>query len=381
MKLLSREQIEALAKFKSENFLTTSFYLETDKGRLTKKEITLSFKNLFNNSKSQLGQMDISKQKKDSLSRDLEKINQFCSQNLNSYNHAGLAIFSCYGQKFWQFFNLPDSPRNRIIFDINPYVRTLSAILNEHNRICMLTIDRKEAKWYDIFMGDIQLLESLEGKIPSKVREGGWEGYESKRIERHIDNLLRDYFKKAVKMTFDLFKKNNFDWLFLGCMDEYGADLEPLLHPYLKKKLKGRLKTKPSDSPSKILKEAIELEKSLTKQGEAEIVNRYVSELKKGGLAVSGLKNTLRSLNRGEVQTLLITRSFSKPGRICPKNRFLFLDEKRCPSCDIKTEPVIDIIDEAVESAFDKRGQVKHINPPAMLRRYGNFGALLRYKT
>jgi len=40
----------------------------------------------------------------------------------------------------------------------------------------------------------------------------------------------------------------------------------------------------------------------------------------------------------------------------------------------------MDIIDEAVESALGKRAQVIHMDPPSLLSRYGDIGALLRYK-
>ena len=110
-------------------------------------------------------------------------------------------------------------------------------------------------------------------------------------------------------------------------------------------------------------------------------MSQFISVLEKGGLATSGLKETLRSLNRGGVQTLLITRHLSKPGRACPKCDFLYVDEIKCPSCQRKTEPLMDVIDEAVESAMDKKAQVRHINPPSKLSRYGDIGAFLRYKT
>jgi peptide subunit release factor 1 (eRF1) len=130
-----------------------------------------------------------------------------------------------------------------------------------------------------------------------------------------------------------------------------------------------------------LLKESLDLKQKLKKQEKEDIVRRFIAELEKGGLAASGLKNTLRKLNRGEAQTLLVTRHFSKPGRICPKCNLLFEDELRCTSCQRKTEKVVDIIDEAVEAAMVKRSQVKHINPPSGLRKYGDIGVLLRYKT
>jgi len=381
VKLSSREQIASLSKFKSDRFLTTSFYLNTDKSHLTKKQITLSIKNLLNNYKATVEKANLGKRKTESLRQDLDKISRFCKDNLDSHTLAGLAIFSCGKEKFWKVFELPNPPRNRILMDQDAYVRPLSAILNEHRRICLLVFDRKEAKWYDLFTGEISLLDRIEGDVPSKVREGGWEGYESKRIERHIATHLHDFFKEIAKKTFTLFKANNFEWFFLACDDEYGQEFEPLLHPYLQKRLKARLGSKPGDPASKILKEASTLEKKLKNQEEKQILDHYISVLKKGGLAISGLKDTLRSLNQGSVQTLLIVRHFSKPGRACPKCNFLFVDEIKCPSCLRKTKPLLDVIDEAVESAMGKKARVIHMDPSSKLSRYGNIGALLRYKT
>jgi peptide chain release factor subunit 1 len=380
MKLSSREQIASLAKFNSDRYLTTSFYLNTDKGHLTKKEITLSIKNLLNKHKTDVEKANLGKNKKDSLMEDLEKIGRYCREDLNSHPDAGLAIFSCGKEKFWEVFELPSSPRNRILMDRDPYVRPLSAILNEHHRICLLTFDKKEAAWHDLYLGKISLLDRIEGDVPSKVREGGWEGYESKRIERHIATHLHDYFKKIAKKTFTIFKSNNFDWLFLGYNDEHNKEFEALLHPYLQKRLKARLKSKPTDPASRLLEEATDLERKLKDEEEKQILKHFISVLEKGGLAIAGLRDTLRSLNRGGVQTLLITRHYSKPGKTCPKCNLLYVDEIMCPSCQRKTQTVFDVIDEAVEAAMDKKAAVKHLDPPSKLSRYGDIGALLRFK-
>ncbi len=382
MKLQRKEQIEELAKFKSDSFLTTSFYLNTDKTRLSKKEILLSKKNLLNQALNEISRMDLDKKKRDSLEKDLEKISRFCDENLGSYSYPGLAVFSCSAQDFWKILFLPDPPpRNRVIFDLNPYVRHLSAILDEHWKMCALTLDRKEVKWYEIFMSEISLVETMVGNVPGKVKEGGWEGYESKRIERHIDALLRDYLKKVAETTFHLFKRNNFDWLLLGCADEYFFNLESLFHPYLRIKIKARLKSGPTTPSDRVLREVSELEKDFKRKDEEKIINHFISELEKGGLAVAGLKDVLKRLNQGEVQTLIIVRGFSSPGRICSTCLLIYLDELRCPACGKKTEKVLDVVDEAVEMAFRKNCMVKHLDPSLKLGRYGKIGAILRYKT
>ncbi|MFC2160251.1 hypothetical protein ACFLRX_01215 [Acidobacteriota bacterium] len=380
MKLSSRKQIETLAKKKSENFLTTSFFFNSNKSGLNKKEIFLKFKNLINDAKSQIDSMDLSKAKKDSLTQDLKQIKTIVTKSLNTNHSSGLAAFSCKGEEFWQIFDLPSPPLNRIIFDQNPYVRPLSAMLNTQKRYGTLTFDRKKAKWYEVYVGEISLLAELQGDVPSKVKEGGWEGYDSKRIERHIATHLHEYLKKIVQKTFSLHKSDRFDGLLVGCPDEYVPVFESLLHPYIKKIFKGYIKTKPSDSLSKINKESEHFIEEFNKKDEEKILHRFISELEKGGRAVTGVKNTIKSLNRGEAQTLLVTRHFSKAGRMCPKCQFLFVNEAVCPSCRIRTSPILDIIDEAIEKAMDKKCKVEHINPPLSLGRYGKIGALLRYK-
>lgn len=380
MKLLDRDQLETLARFQDRDALTTSFFLDTSKNRLSKKEIQLSLKNLLLSSRSRVEAMDLPKSKKDSLYQDLDRIKDFCSRHLSAYPYVGLALFSCTRGDFWQEFNLVKSPRNQVIFDSNPYVRPLSAIIDEYHKTCLVTFDGKEAKWYKIYMGEITLQDSLESKVPGKVREGGWEGYSSKRIERHRTSLLHEFLKQIAKKTFHLMKKCRHDWLFLGCQDDYCQELEPLLHSDVQKKLKTRLRVKPGDPTGKILKMCLDAKDRLKKEEKAELVKKFAAEVERDGLAVSGLGYTLRTLNRGEVHTLLVTRHFSEPGRKCPKCRFLFQDDEVCPACRVKTTPLADIIDEAVEAALSSSCRVTHINPPSALDGLGRIGAFLRYK-
>lgn len=51
MKLSGRRDIEALTEFKGRDDLVTSLYLETDKGRLARKEIQTALKNMLNGAK------------------------------------------------------------------------------------------------------------------------------------------------------------------------------------------------------------------------------------------------------------------------------------------------------------------------------------------
>lgn len=381
MKFTSSAQAEALAQVKTHPYQATSFYLDTDKSRQPLKAINAAHKGLLNQARLKLETRNLSREVKKSLLEDLEKISSFCTNRLNSWKAPGLAIFCCSARNIWQELELPHGPRNRLIQDFDFYTRPLSAILEKFKKLCAFLVNRREAFWYEIRMGEIRLLDSLTSDVPKKVKKGGFEGYESKRIERHIDALLLEHFKKAAQRTFDILKQNHFDWLFLGCDDQFFPQLEPLFHTYVKDRLKGRLKARPGTEASRVLQECLDLEDRLKREEEAGLVKAFVAELERGGRAVAGLADTLRKLNSREIRHLLITHNFSRPGLVCPGCHALFLNEETCPKCKVKTEPVADVVDEAIEIALNRNVPLTQVNPPSRLEHYGNIGGFLKFKT
>lgn len=380
MKFQNRSQIEALAKFKSQGDLVTSFYLDTDKGRMAKKEIQLALKNLLNEAKDRACGLDAAKDKTDALLRDLDFISEYGSRSLGSSTAPGHAFFAASRRDFRQVLELPHGPRNRVVFDANFYLRPLASILDKYSRICAVLVDRREAVWYDVSMGEIKLLDNLRSDVPGRVKEGGFEGTAAKRIERHIDARLQEHFKKAAQKTFEIGKKAPFDWLFLGTEENQGGDFESHLHSYLCGKIKARLRSRAADTPAKVLQEVLEAEARLKKAEADEVVQKLIAELERGGLATSGLRDTIHRLNQFEVQTLVVTHNLARPGRVCPTHRLLYLDELKCPIDDKKTDIVKDLIDEAIETVLKRGGTVRQIDPPSKLDRYGGIGAFLKYK-
>ncbi|HSA96914.1 MAG TPA: hypothetical protein VLJ16_12750, partial [Acidobacteriota bacterium] len=208
----------------------------------------------------------------------------------------------------------------------------------------------------------------------------GFEGTAAKRIERHIDAHLLEHYKKASQKTLELSKKQPFDWLFIAAEENHIGDFESHLHSYLREKVKARLHARVTDPQAKVLKEVLEVEANLKKTEEAEAVQKLIAELERGGLATSGLRDTIRRLNQFEVQSLIVTHNYGRPGRVCPTHKFLYLDEEKCPIDDKKTEIVADVVDEIIETVLKRGGMVKQIEPPSKLDRYGGIGAFLKYK-
>ena len=99
MKLSSQQQIEGLARFKNGRYLTTSFYLNTDKGQQNRKEIIVSAKNILTAAGARLDGMNLEKDQKASVCADMDKILEFCSLN-QATTARGFGLFSCRGENF-----------------------------------------------------------------------------------------------------------------------------------------------------------------------------------------------------------------------------------------------------------------------------------------
>jgi peptide subunit release factor 1 (eRF1) len=378
MPSLYRDRIAALSRFHSDAFLTTSVFLDTDKSGRTRKEIFLDLKNLLNSARADIAALDASKEKKASLEKDLAAVETRVNLN-GAAESAGIAIYACSGAGFWEVFDLNEAPRNQIVFDLNPYIRPVNRILEGSRRFLVLILDRREARWYEMFMGRIGPLASVSSEIPKKVKTG-LEGQEITRAERHVQALVHGHFKRSAQVTFDILKKNGFDGLWVGCADGIYREFEAVLHPSVKERIKGRLKSKPFDPLDKVLKEGAVLEQRIRTEEEGLLLKKLIGEIEKGGRAHAGLRDCLESLNKSEAQTLVVTRNFAVPGKFCPRCRLLYVQEPRCPSCERKTETRPDIVDEAIESALHRHCEVKYVTAPSGLDHYGKIGAFLRYK-
>jgi len=379
MNLLSKDLAEKISRIQSDKFLTTSFFLDTDKSRWSKKEIVVSAKNLLAKGREQLAGLNPAKEKRTSLEKDIAAIETFVSQNMTT-NAPGVALYACAGTGLWEPILLPTAPRSRIVFDRTPYVRPLSLILDRFRPMIILLLDRREARWFEFSMGVLSPLAHFASEIPKKVKSG-LVGPEAKRVERHVDNVVMNHFKRAAQQTFDLIQKKPYEGLLLGCPNGTCGEFESVLHPYVRERLKGKLKAKPGDPPDKILRESIALDADLRQKAEEDLVARLLAEVEKGGLATSGLRECLKHLNRAEVRDLVVTRYYVAPGTSCPRCGLLFIDEDRCPACGRKTHIVPDVVDEAVQKAWEMNCRVRHITPPSKLDRYGRVGAFLRFKT
>ncbi len=379
--MIGYKDIERLIGFnKGEEYMVTSYYLNIDGSKVTKKEYEIITKDMIKERREELDRRKLNKAQLSSVEEDFSKIYNFITYDFDRKGHRGLALYSCAGKKFWQVYPLPRSVKNRLVVDRNPYIHPLSILLEEYKRYCTIIIDREKARIFEVYLGDIEEHREVFDEVPAKVRMAGWYGLEEKRVALHIEDHIHRHFKHAADVLMNFFKKYKFDWLILGGNQTIFHQFEAFLPTYLKERIVGRFPVESHIATEEVLSKSLQIEQEAERKEEKKLVKKLLEEAKSGGLGVVGLEDTLKALQAGRGRMLLVSDGFSAKGYMCTGCGHLSTAVEVCSICGQSMLSVPDIVEEAIESAFQKGCKVEYVFSDSDLKAHGNIGVLLRFK-
>ncbi|MGH8597204.1 MAG: hypothetical protein ACREXT_11155, partial [Gammaproteobacteria bacterium] len=243
--MITRQQVDRLLKFQNGQLLITSCYLDLDRSKMPPQMLKIRVKDLLLSAQHDLAAKAASHQQRESLRADFERIESSVMREIATNRHRGVAIFSCTGEKFWQSYKLPHVVRNILVADRDAYIRPLTAILAEYHRYCTVLVDRVHGKLFEVYMGEILERSEVTDEVPRRVREGGFQGRNERGMERRHDQAVHQHFQHLADASFELFKRDKFDWLILGGHRELLRQFKQHLHPYLKERWVGDFHAEP----------------------------------------------------------------------------------------------------------------------------------------
>jgi peptide chain release factor subunit 1 len=379
--MITRQQITDLLQYRNGELLVTSCYLNLDRGQMPPATLRIRVKDLLLAAHQELARKAGTHAQRESLRADFDRIQEFVAEQIPLNRHKALALFACSGHKFFQSYGLPRLVRNILIADTTPYVRPLTAILAEYHRYGVALVDRLEARFFEVYMGEIRSRGAIRDDVPRRVREGGLGGRDERHIERRHLAVVQQHYRRVAGELFGLFRREQFDRLVLGGARDVLRAFKDQLHPYLRARWAGDFPADvPAATPATVLAETVAIEERLAAEKEQALVEELLAKAEAGRLAVAGVGETLDAVARGEAQTLLVDSAFEMPGYTCPTCRWPVLEATECPRCHRPTEPCADIVDEVVELALEKNCQIRHVHGHTPLRDAGRIGALLRYR-
>ncbi|MGC8779189.1 MAG: hypothetical protein ACP5Q4_10990, partial [Candidatus Caldatribacteriaceae bacterium] len=316
------------------------------------------------------------------MEKDLKRIEDFLRNDFEVRGRVkGLAIIASEANNFFRVYRLAQPVHSEVVVGPRPYIRPLLAVLDEHHRIMLAILDHREARLFEIYMGEILEHESYRSDTQGKVREGGWYGLEERRIARRIENQIFRHYKEVADILLEHFRLEHFEYLFVGIKEEEYPLFVNFLHTYLKGVLKGRVHVSPKDHINAIVAEALRAEKAVEEAEDQMILKRLLEVIGNKGLATSGLRNVLQAVNLGACQTLVVDEGYREKGFACTSCGFLSLESQKCAVCGGEMNPVEDLVERLMAEVLWQNGEVKYIasNSPD-LEAIGRIGAFLRFK-
>jgi peptide chain release factor subunit 1 len=312
---------------------------------------------------------------------DIERLSTRC-ETLARDGYQPLAIFGCAERGIWEEVPLPGASGDTALH-INSrfHLRPLAMASTNANGTLVILADRTKVRFVKYSDGSFDEFDSIDSDLPRKARTDGFGGYDAGHKERHVENWEMRHFKEAADKMKQLCERDSFDSLVIACRAEVRPEIEPHLHSYVAGKLLGYIEGDPSMLGDDRLREQVKKLRAERANGEKQgIVRDVVGEAKRNGRGTLGLRNVLTSLERGEIQMLLIGKDFDAHAIECTNCGHLDArDGTSCPLCSQPVREIEDIADLLTARAINMNVGIQFVDDDDF-RRAGNIGALLRFR-
>jgi len=380
--MITREDIRELAQFKSENgqACALSFYFEprTPQNKSHREESIL-VKDVIRNA-----QREAEKNGRNGCARaDVERIFAL-AENLHGNQARAKAVFACSQQNFWREFDLPAQlTATQLFINHQFHLKPLAQLLGAQPRLCAAVVDRQRARFFDLRLDELKEREGLFRKPP--VRQGrsdGFAGYDGGHSQRRVEDEALHHFKDVAEHLKVGLESGAFEKLVIGCQETNWRELEAQLHPYVKQRLLGHFSADVAKLTNEQIREQANriLRESLDRRCH-ELAREVLDQAKSNSRGVTGLRRVLRSLELGEVQTLLIGDNFKRAAAECPRCGHIDAHVVRdCPACSHETHELEDVSDAIIPIAIRRDLELFYVKDDPEFDRAGNIAALLRFR-
>jgi len=377
--MITRDIIRELAAFESpENCAITFYYQPTTPKDKSHREETILVKDLIREKLREAEKGGKSECARKDLNRILDVV-----EGLHGNGRRAKAIFANDKTGIWREFDLPPSfSGTQLMINRRFHLKPLAAVLENVPSICACLIDRSKARLFRYQDEQIEEIGDYFNELPRRGKSDGFGGYDAGHAERKVANDAKRHYKFVAETMLELYERGFFKMLVVGCRDEQWADIDSVLHTYLRNNLLGHFRIDPATATTDQVKSNIEriLGEHLGRRRNS-IVDEVLGEAQRNGRGAVGLRRVLRSLETGEVQILLMGNRFKAPGYECRNCGHIDMRVvEACAMCGQPVNEMEDIGDAIIGHAYRNGVEVMHIAEDHEFDKAGHIAALLRFR-
>jgi len=377
---ISREQIRQLAEFQDDKSCAVTFYFQPSTPRnKAHKEDTILIKDL---AREAMRRLEV-KGKKDSAREDIERVVRLSGEFRSNGIH-GKAVFACAGQNLWQEYDLPATLGSTQLFiDRHFHLKPLANLLGASPLLGVVLIDRHRARIFDLRLGELTEREDLFHPLSRRGRSDGFGGYEGGHAQRRVEDEVRQHFKNVAENIKELLDRGVFEKWILACQDAHRSLFEPQLHPYASQAMIGRFHADVGHfSKDDVRFQAQHILEDWQNNRRRQLVSETLNQARSNARGVTGLRRVLRSLELGEVQTLLIGENLQGHAVECTGCGHIDAHlVSYCPVCGRATQEIVDVGEAILPWVVRRDIETFYVKSDSEFDKIGNIAALLRFRS
>jgi peptide subunit release factor 1 (eRF1) len=377
--MITRDDIRELANFQSKEGCAVTFYYQPSTPlNKSHREEAILVKDMIRSALREAEKLG----KNGSTRSDLERIGSMVDP-LHGSGGKAKAIFACGQTGFWREFDVPAQVlKPKIAVSHRFHLKPLAAVLDGEQRACILLADRTKARVFEMMNETVVEKVDFVNELTRRGKSDGYAGYDAGHADRKQSNEAMQHFKTVAEHIEQYFERGACDRLLVGCRDDVWSEIESHLQAKAKQHLVGHFRIDPKQAtPEQVKQVAQEQLAAYHANRKQEMIREVVGEAHRNGRGAVGLKRVLRSLEIGEVQTLMLGSTFHAPGVKCYNCGHM--DMHASPECAVCGKPntaLEDIGDAIVGHAIRTGVEIAYIPDDEEFDRIGRIAALLRFR-
>ena len=361
-----------LAGFVAERAPVTSVYLDVD-GRRHPRHLDVE-RHLANVLRTGRATMNGSAADPSVLA-DLRRIEDWVKAGFDRSQARGLAFFACDAHDLFEVVALPMAVRDRVLVNHSPAVGQLESVLHDHEPIGILLADRQRARMFVFELGTL----SERSELLDELARGDAGHADRGDLDHALAADTHAHLRHAADVAWRVYHERPFAHLIVGAPDPIAAELESLLHPYLRERQCERTGIAVGAGVEEVRRAVLEIEERIDRRREAAMVDRLREAVASGRRGVAGLAATLQALNDRKVEVLAVSAGYAEEGWRCPESGMLAAIGPTSPITGRRMDRVDDVVEDAVFAAMNQGCRVEVCVGNADLDVLGRIGAVLRY--
>lgn len=377
--MITRDDIRELANFQSaEGCAITFYYQPSTPLNKSHREEAILVKDLIRDVLR-----EAEKHGKNGCTRaDLERINGMVDP-VHGNGGKAKAIFACGAKGFWREFDIPGQLlKPKVAISQRFHLKPLAAVLDGELRACILLADRTKARVFELVNDTITEKEDFINELTRRGKSDGYGGYDAGHADRKQMNEAMLHFKLVAEHVERYFERGSRDRLLIGCRDDVWSEIEPQLQSLARQRLVGHFRIDPKTATADQVKQLARDHLAEYNTGRKQnLVREVIGEAHRNGRGAIGLRRVLRSLETGEVLTLLLGSTFQAPGVKCYHCGHMDLHiTPECAVCGKHNTELEDIGDAIVGHAIRTGVEIVCVPDDEEFDRIGRIAALLRFR-